>query len=174
MLLSLLLTGCLIASALIVSAVGVTVVAIDSDDEEKEVLLCIQEKLIDVNNYRLLLMSYHQDALLLGQVENTVLKEKVVEFAQTCQQYEFFYHNLEVDLLSNKKEMSKDSVITHKIKQCVTDIEGMNESDINLTTEKSIVYLLGRLETDNEEKVLHCIQNITGVEGIVNYIKRRE
>lgn len=165
------LSGC--APLLIGGAAGTVLVASDRrtagtqlEDETIELRAKsnIREQLgtrvrVDVN-------SYNRVALLTGEVANAADKQAVERVVTNVQNVRSVINELAVLSTPSLWDRSNDVLITGKVKAAFID-KGISVTSVKVTTERSVVYLMGQVTPRESELATDAARSVSGVQRVV-------
>lgn len=139
------------------------------DDEAIETLVVRQMRKSDegLKNAHLSVVSYNGIVLLLGQVDNEVLKRKALDAATNIRKARTIHNEIEVSGPISRVARSNDSWLTSKVKSRLIGRRDIRGGRIKVVTENSIVYLMGLVTRDHAEKAVAVAQKVFGVQKIV-------
>lgn len=139
------------------------------DDEAVETLIVRQMRKADpgLKNAHLSVVSYNGIVLLLGQVDNEVLKRKALEAATNIRKARTVHNEIEVSGPISRVARSNDTWLTSKVKSRLVARRDIRGGRIKVVTENSIVYLMGLVTRDHADKAVAVAQKVFGVQKIV-------
>lgn len=168
------LTGC--AAAL----VGATAVGISAATDTRSVGTQIDDQTIEVrvitalkgedrlDDSRVQVVSFNRSVLLLGQVENSSLRDLASHIVRNTQGVDRVHNELKVAPVISLGQISKDTYITSKIKAKFIADENIKASDIKVVTENGEVALMGFVERDIARQAIDIARNINGVTRVID------
>lgn len=113
--------------------------------------------------------SYHANVLLAGQVSNTEDKNKAERAVKETDGVKAVWSYLTVEANETAADISKDALITTKVKNKLLMQKGINSANIKVVTSHGVVYLLGG-SVGKTHKVNKAIKNISKIEGVLNVV----
>lgn len=169
----LVLQGC--AGGLIVMAGTAVTVSSDersiseqiSDDSlSMDALDKINELKIDDQHIRINLISNSGYLLLIGQVTNQQLSEKIEKELNTLPNAKGIYNQLRVGQPIGFAQQSVDSWITTKVKGKLTANDNVNPLKIKVITENSEVFLIGKVTKAMSDQATAIARQVDGVKRV--------
>jgi hyperosmotically inducible periplasmic protein len=153
-----------------------------SDDIAKDLELKAQitSKIIDEMGSDVLSLStdvYEQDVMLTGAVENSALKAKAGQLAQSIKGVKKFYNEvIVIKGIDQEKGAAEnfidDSVIEGKINALLLDAKGVNVTNFRWRAVGGHVFLFGRAFTkDESNKAVGVVKDIKNVVSVKNRVK---
>jgi len=139
------------------------------DDEAVETLVVRQMRKADpgLKSAHLSAVSYNGVVLLLGQVDNEVLKRKALEAATNIRKARTVHNEIEISGPISRVARSNDAWLTSKVKSRLVARRDIRGGRIKVVTENSIVYLMGLVTRDHADKAVAVAQKVFGVQKIV-------
>ena len=104
--------------------------------------------------------------LLTGQVENQALRSKASAALDGIRKVRKVHNEIQVSGPTNDVARTNDSWISTKVRARLV-ANGNIESDVGVTTEDGVVYLLGRVRREDAEATVAEAQEVFGVRKIV-------
>jgi osmotically-inducible protein OsmY len=114
---------------------------------------------IDVN-------SYNRLALLTGEVASAADKQAVERIVAGVQNVRSVVNELAVLSTPSLWDRSNDLLITGKVKAAFIDAK-VPVTAVKVTTERSVVYLMGRVTAKESEAATNAARSISGVQRVV-------
>jgi osmotically-inducible protein OsmY len=111
--------------------------------------------------------SYNRKVLLAGQVINDRIYKEVEKTARDGESVRDVVNELQVRELSPATVRNNDIAITGKVKAAFIDAKDVPFGVIKVTTERGIVYLLGRVTEDEGDKAAQVAARVSGVNKVV-------
>jgi osmotically-inducible protein OsmY len=115
----------------------------------------------------IVVVSFNGLVLLVGEVESEELKAKAGEVVNTFKAARSVHNELAVSGPISMVARSNDSWLTTKVKTKLVAHGAIDSSRINVTTENSVVYLLGIVPREQAEFAVEVTQTVDGVTKIV-------
>lgn len=104
--------------------------------------------------------------LLTGQVENAALRRKAATALDGIRKVRKVHNEIQVSGPTNYLARTNDSWISTKVRARLVAHDTI-QSDIGVTTEDSVVYLLGRVRREDADTAVAEAQQVFGVRKIV-------
>lgn len=118
-------------------------------------------------NTHLSVTSYNNAVLLVGQVPDEVVKEKIGELAADTDQVRKVYNQLQIMPPTSLSQRSKDTWITTKIKSNSIFGREIDPLRTKVITENNVVYLMGIVSHEEAEKLTNVARKTNGVERVI-------
>ncbi|MFT6928446.1 MAG: osmotically-inducible protein OsmY [Psychromonas sp.] len=169
----LVLQGC--AGGLIVMAGTAVTVSSDersiseqiSDDSlSMDALDKINELNINDQHIRINLISNSGYLLIIGQVTNQQLSEKIEQQLNTLPNAKGIYNQLRIGQPIGFAQQSIDSWITTKVKGKLTANDDVNPLKIKVITENAEVFLIGKVTKEMSDKATDITRQVDGVKRV--------
>ncbi|MBI1890228.1 MAG: BON domain-containing protein [Burkholderiales bacterium] len=112
--------------------------------------------------------SYNRKALLTGEVKDEAMKAAVEREIGMVEGVQSVVNDVEIAGASSFASRSNDALITGKVKASFVDAKDLFANSFKVTTERGVVYLMGRV-TEREAKRAAAIA--AGVSGVRKVIK---
>jgi osmotically-inducible protein OsmY len=169
--LSALLSGC--APLIIGGAAGTVLVASDrrtdgTQLEDETIELRSQSTIREQlgTRVRASITSYNRVALITGEVGNAADKQAVERIVAGVQNVRSVVNELVVQSTPSLWDRSTDAVITGKVKAAFIDAK-VPVLAVKVTTERGVVYLLGRVTAEEATRATDAARTISGVQRVV-------
>lgn len=116
---------------------------------------------------RLVGTSYAGRLLLVGDVPSDADRERAVNIARGIPKVHSVDNYIRVGDLTPFSVRSNDTWITSKVKSQMVTTDGVPFRTIKVTTERGVVYLMGKVTADEGERAAKVASSITGVNKVV-------
>lgn len=111
--------------------------------------------------------SYNRKVLLTGEVQDEQVKAAVEREIGAIEGVQTVFNELEVAGSSNFSSRSNDTLLTGKVKASLVDTPDINANTFKVVTERSVVYLMGRV-TEREGRIAgEVARGVSGVRKVV-------
>src|SRR5215470_12745400 len=107
--------------------------------------------------------SYNRKVLLAGQVISDKIYQEVEQIARNGENVREVVNELQVRELSPATVRNNDIAITGKVKAALIEAKNVPVGVIKVTTERGIVYLLGRVTTEEGDAAAQAAARVSGV-----------
>jgi osmotically-inducible protein OsmY len=171
MLLGVSLSGC--APLIIGGAAGTVLVASDrrtagTQLEDETIELRAKSNIRDQlgTRARVEVNSYNRMALLTGEVANAADKQAIERIVADVQNVRSVVNELAVLSTPSLWDRSNDVLVTGKVKAAFID-KGIPVTAVKVTTERSVVYLMGRVTARESELATDAARSVSGVQRVV-------
>lgn len=124
-----------------------------------------------LGDYRLRVVSYDQQVLLIGQVPNDSMRQRAEEVIADTNGIERIFNQVRVSSQAGLSVQSNDAWITSQVKLKLAANEQVSASDIKVVTENSEVFLLGIVGRESAEIAVNIARNVKGVSRVVKAFK---
>ncbi|CAM5786610.1 BON domain-containing protein [Castellaniella caeni] len=111
--------------------------------------------------------SYAGRLLLVGDVPSDADRERAVNIARTIPKVHSVDNYIRVGDLTPLSVRTNDTWITSKVKSQMVTTENVPFRTIKVTTERGVVYLMGKVTADEGERAAKVASSITGVNKVV-------
>ena len=111
--------------------------------------------------------AYNRNVLLAGQVVNEAAKAEVEALARVQQNVATVYNELEVGPLASLGTRTSDTGLSARVRTELLRSDGVPAGTIRVTTEKSVVYLMGRVTTAEGDAAARVVSRVPGVARVV-------
>lgn len=121
--------------------------------------------------------SYNRKVLLTGEVLTAEAKAEAERIAAGTENVRAVLNELGVGRLSTVGSRAKDTAISGKVRAAFIESKRVPAGAIKLTTERAIVYLMGRVTPAEGDAVAQVASRVTDVLGVVkafDYITEKE
>ena len=119
------------------------------------------------DNARVNTTSYAGMVLLTGDVPTAQDKQKAGDAAKQVEKVTQVFNELRVGDITPTSVRTNDTWLTSKVKTALINTKLVPSRTINVTTERGIVYLLGRVTHDEGERAAKAAANVTGINKVV-------
>lgn len=116
---------------------------------------------------RVVVSSFNQTVLLVGQVPVTSLKIKVEKIAQKTPNVRRVYNHITVNSKLSLADQAKDTWITGEIRSKMLTKKDLESGSIRIVTENGVVYLLGVVTPEQATLAASVARQIKGVRKVV-------
>ncbi|WP_439242129.1 division/outer membrane stress-associated lipid-binding lipoprotein [Lonepinella sp. BR2474] len=120
---------------------------------------------------RVVVVSYSNRILLLGQVPEESLKEVATGLAKGVENVGDVYNEMRTGSPISATQKAQDSWITTKIKSNMLLDSAVKTTDIKVITENKEVFLLGNVTQDQGTAAAEVARKVSGVEKVVKVFK---
>ena len=167
-----LLSGC--APLVVGGAVMTGVVAVDRrtagtqlEDQniELKVASAINKEMGD--RVHLNVTSYNRRVLLSGEIRSEADRTRATQLAQSQENVKDVINDLAIGAPSSISQRTQDTVITGQVKAAFVDAKDMQANAVKVVTERSIVYLMGRVTAREAQRATDIARSTKGVAKVV-------
>lgn len=168
------LAGC---APLVVGGAAATTAAVASDRrtageqvEDKSIQMKISHELarmLGEDRGRYNVVSYAGRVLLLGDVPTEAEKQKAEEAASKVEHVRQVFNHMRVGDVTPLSVRSNDSWLTTKVTTALVNTKGVPTRTISVTTERGIVYLMGKLTPAEAQAASKVAAGVSGINKVV-------
>lgn len=120
---------------------------------------------LDANSH-IVIVSYNEIVLLVGQVASQAAKDKIGELAKNVEKVRKVHNELEVGEPTSMVTRSHDAWITTKIKSS-SGFNDVNPLHTKVITEHDVVYLMGMVSHKQADQLTELARTTAGVSRVV-------
>ncbi len=111
--------------------------------------------------------SYNRQVLLTGEVATEQAKQQVEQIVARVENVKGTVNELAVMPPSSLTQRSSDTLITGQVKASLVDDSSLSVSAFKVVTERSTVYLMGRVTQREADKATQIARHVNGVQRVV-------
>jgi len=156
------------------AAVGTMVVAVDrrtsgAQLEDEGIELRASNQVFGMYGERahVNVTSWNRQVLITGEVPSADDKRKVEDMVRGLENVKSVVNELAVGAPSSLAVRSNDTFITGKVKASFVDAQDLQSHAIKVLTERSVVYLMGRVTTREANRAGELARSVSGVAKVV-------
>ena len=172
LLLASLLTGCI---AVVVAGAAAGLIVYDrrgafAMESDARIFHVIQKAIIpnpDFRDSRIVIVSFNQVVLLVGQTPSASLRVVAERIAERTPNVRHVYDEISVGSPILLKQQSKDTLITAEIRSHLVTKKGLESGSIRIVTENGVVYLMGIVTAEQANLAVEVARQINGVQKVV-------
>lgn len=127
----------------------------------------IRREFADVQNMRVTAHSYGGQVLLLGDVPSEQIKQRAGELASRVEKVQRVVNELRVGDVTPVSVRTNDTWISSKVRTALINTKEVPSLTINVTTERGIVYLQGRVTEAEGQRAAIAGSSVAGVNKVV-------
>lgn len=166
-----------------VGAVGGTLAATDrrtlgTQLEDRSMQLKAESSIArEIKNANINVTAYNRKVLLTGEAPNEEAKKRAEAIAGSVENVAAVVNELEVAGPSSLTSRASDTTITGKVKAVFVDDGQVMANAFKVTTERGVVYLMGRVTQAEGERAAQVASRVGGVNRVVkvlDYISEEE
>lgn len=167
------LAGC---APLVVGGAAATTAAVATDRrtageqlDDKTIQVKISSELTNLigDRGRTNVESYAGRVLLLGDVPTEADKQQAEEVASKVEQVRQVYNQLRVGDITPLSVRTNDSWLTTKVTTALINTKGVPTRTITVTTERGVVYLMGKVTSTEAQLAAKAASGVGGVNKVV-------
>lgn len=111
--------------------------------------------------------SYNRQVLLTGEVANEQAKAQAEQVIARVDNVKGIVNELGIMPTSTLTQRSNDTLITGKVKASLVDDRQLSAGSFKVVTERSVVYLMGRVTQAEADRATQLARNTGGVQRVV-------
>jgi osmotically-inducible protein OsmY len=111
--------------------------------------------------------SFNRKVLITGEVRDEAMKAAVEKEVAAIEGVQSIINELEVMGVSSFTSRSNDSLLTGKVKAAFVDAKDLYANAIKVVTERSTVYLMGRVTQREGNLAAEVARNVNGVQKVI-------
>jgi osmotically-inducible protein OsmY len=115
--------------------------------------------------------SYNRQVLLTGEVANEQDKQAAEQIVGKVENVRAVVNELAVLGLSTLSQRSSDAVVTTRVKGAMVNEKNLYANAFKVTTERGVVYLMGRVTQRESDLATEVTRNTTGVLKVVRVME---
>jgi len=172
LLLSTLLTSC--AAVIVVGAAGGMAVydrrSISMIEHDARIFYVLNKSIVQdprFKNSRILISSFNEVVLLVGQTPTASLRVVAEKIARSAPNVRRVYDEITVDYPLAFTQRSKDSWITTEVRSKMLTQKGLESGSIRIVTENGVVYLMGIATHEQANLAVNVARQVSGVRKVV-------
>jgi len=167
------LSGC---GALVVGGTAATTAIVATDrrtvgeqveDQAIEMKVAAEMRRLFEDTARVNAASYAGLVLLTGDVPTEQAKQQAGEAAEKVEKVQRVVNELRVGEVTPISVRSNDTWLTSKVKTALINTREVPSRTINVTTERGVVYLLGKVTNDEGQRAAIAASGVRGVNKVV-------
>ncbi len=167
------LAGCFLP--VIVGAVGAGAYAatdrrsLGAQTDDKVIGPRVESRIADVLSDRshVNVTCFNRRVLLTGEVPDQASKDRAEQVAKAVDNVAAVTSDLEIAGMTPSSVRNNDSYLTTKVKSELVSRKDLFANAYKVVTEKSIVYLMGRVTRDEGDKAAEAARSVGGVQKVV-------
>ncbi|MEL7798562.1 MULTISPECIES: division/outer membrane stress-associated lipid-binding lipoprotein [Idiomarina] len=160
-------------------AVGAAAVGISSATDPRTIGTQVDDQTIELKanaklgndeqleDARVVAISYDTNVLLVGQVPSEALKRRAEEIIKDTNGINKIFNQLRIGSKASAAVRAGDSWITSKIKLKFANNKSIDATNIKVVTENAEVFLLGHVSQIEADAAVEVARNVDGVERVV-------
>lgn len=125
-------------------------------------------------NSHIVVSSFHQIILLVGQTPLASLRARAERVANTVADIKKIYNEIEISSPSSNMTRSSDAWVTTKVKSKMLATKGLHSGEIKVVTENGAVYLMGIVTKEQSDLAVDVARRVSGVQKIVKVFRYKK
>lgn len=134
---------------------------------EMKVSAEVRREFADVQNLRITAHSYAGQVLLLGDAPNAQIKQRIGELASQVEKVQRVVNEIRIGDITPVSVRTNDGWLTSKVRTALINTKEVPSMTINVTTERGIVYLQGRVTEEEGQRAAIATSAVSGVNKVV-------
>ena len=115
--------------------------------------------------------SFNRRVLLTGEVPDQASKDKAEQIAKGVDNVYAVKSDLEIGGMTPSSARNNDAYLTTKVKAELVNRKDIFANAYKVVTEKSVVYLMGRVTREEGDKAAEAAAGVSGVQQVVKYFE---
>ena len=111
--------------------------------------------------------SFNRKVLLTGEVPDQASKDKAEQIAKAVDSVASVVNDLEIGGMTPATGRNNDSYLTGKVKAELVNRKDLFANAYKVVTEKSVVYLMGRVTREEGDAAAEAARGVSGVQKVV-------
>ena len=111
--------------------------------------------------------SFNRKVLLTGEVPDQASKDKAEQIAKSVDNVASVVSDLEIGGMTPSTARNNDAYLTTKVKAELVSRKDIFANAYKVVTEKSIVYLMGRVTREEGDRAAEAARGVSGVQKVV-------
>lgn len=111
--------------------------------------------------------SFNRKVLLTGEVRDQQMKDAVGREVAAIEGVQGIFNELEIAGASSLTSRSNDTLLTGKVKASLVDAQDIYANSVKVVTERSIVYLMGRVSVRESRRAAEIAAGVNGVQKVI-------
>ncbi len=111
--------------------------------------------------------SFNRKVLLTGEVPDQASKDRAEQIAKSVDNVQSVVSDLEIGGMTPSTARNNDAYLTTKVKTELVSRKDIFANAYKVVTEKSIVYLMGRVTREEGDRAAEAARSVTGVQKVV-------
>ena len=124
-----------------------------------------------LGEYRLRVVSYDQNVLLIGQVPNEAARQRAERIISDTNGIDNIFNQVRISSQAGLSTQTNDAWITSQVKLKLAANEKVDASDVKVVTENGEVFLLGIVGGDSANIAVDIARNVKGVTRVIKAFK---
>lgn len=124
-----------------------------------------------LGEYRLRVVSYDQNVLLIGQVPNEAARQRAERIISDTNGIDNIFNQVRISSQAGLSTQTNDAWITSQVKLKLAANDKVDASDVKVVTENGEVFLLGIVGGDSANIAVDIARNVKGVTRVIKAFK---
>jgi osmotically-inducible protein OsmY len=114
--------------------------------------------------------SYDRQVLLTGEVFNEADKAAIEQAVAKVENVRSVVNELVVGWPSSTNDRARDTLLTTKVRATLVDAKDLSANAFTVITERSVVYLMGKVTEAEASRATDLVRTISGVQKVVRLL----
>jgi len=110
---------------------------------------------------------FNRKVLLVGEAKDASVKQQIEQYVRGLPNAREVINELEITSTPGFMTRSNDAYLTSKVKTFLVTADGVPANSIKVTTDKSVVYLMGVVTAPEGDRATDVARNASGVQKVV-------
>ncbi|WP_454765297.1 BON domain-containing protein [Cupriavidus campinensis] len=110
---------------------------------------------------------FNRKVLLVGEAKDASVKQQIEQYVRGLPNAREVINELEITSTPGFMTRSNDAYLTSKVKTFLVTADGVPANSIKVTTDKSVVYLMGVVTAPEGDRATEVARNASGVQKVV-------
>ena len=166
------LAGCFVPVVAVVGAGAYSATdrrSIGAQTDDKVIASRVDSRIADTVSDRshVNVNSFNRKVLLTGEVPDQASKDRAEQAAKSVDNVASVVSDLEIGGMTPSTARNNDAYLTGKVKAALVSRKDLFANAYKVVTEKSIVYLMGRVTRDEGDRAAEAAAGVSGVQKVV-------
>jgi osmotically-inducible protein OsmY len=162
----LLFTGAFVGSTMVVSDRRSVGIQLEDEAIERRINRSVADR-YERGTLNVNVMSFNRKVLLAGQVASDAQRAEIEQIALRAENVRSVVNELEVGPVLAVGARATDTATTGKVRAALLEARDVPTGAVKLTTERGVVYLLGRVTEAEADAAARATSRVSGVQRVV-------
>ncbi len=160
--------GAAVGGALVVTDRRSVGIQLEDETIERRINRALAEK-FPRDRANISVTSYNRRVLLTGEVVNEQGKLDAQAIAEKTENVAGVLNELHIGSLSTLSNRNFDTALSAKVRAALLEAKGVPSATVKIVSERSVVYLMGRVTQEEGEAAARAASRVSGVRQVVKY-----
>ncbi len=137
------------------------------DDQAIELKASNRVRELAGDNAHINITSYNRTVLITGEAATEADRSAIEQAVQRVENVRSIVNEVGVMAPSSLTSRSSDTIITSKVKATLVDARDLQANAFKVVTERSVVYLMGRVTEREARRASELARSVSGVQKVV-------